>query len=155
MSKQTTTNQSETMPRVATPEQTKSDLEREIAALDMQIDTAMRELEAKRQQLAEARVAVAKRIVAAQCQIEADLIEKKIGEFVAVAAALDVAMTVAGLAAFKRLAGEIHFAGRLKQAHAAREHLIKRMLGETVHKPPFPSWSAMVEAWLIPAKKAA
>jgi hypothetical protein len=101
--KQTTNKQSETMPSdVATPEQIKSDLESEIAALDAQIESATRELEAKRHALAEARVAVAKKIVAAQRQIETELIEKKIGEFVAVAAALDHAMTAAGMAAFKR-----------------------------------------------------
>ena len=148
MSKQTTNEQSES--DVATPEQIKSDLESEIAALDAQIASATRELEAKRQQLDEARVAVAKKIVAAQRQIEADQIEKKISEFVAVAAALDVAMPVAGMAAFRKLASELHMVGRVRQAHAARESLVSRMKGETVRRMPFPTWSAMAQGWLIP-----
>jgi hypothetical protein len=156
-SKQTTNKQSaskQTTP-VATPEQIKSDLESEIAALDAQIESATRELEAKRQKLAEARVAVAIKITAAQKQIEAELIEKKISEFVAVAAALDHAMTVEAMAAFKRLASELSIAGPLKQAHAARQSLIARMLGQTVYRMPFPTWSAMAQAWLIPAKEKA
>jgi hypothetical protein len=163
VSKQTTNKQSETAPSdvvppthpAPTPEQIKSDLESEIAALDAQIESATRELEAKRQALDEARVAVAKKIVEAQRQIEADQIEKKASEFVAVAAALDDAMTAAGMAAFKRLASELSMAGRLKQASAAREHLIKRMLGQTVYKPPFANWTVMAQAWLIPAKEKA
>ena len=140
---------------VATLEQTKSNLENEIAALERQIADTATELEAKRQKLAETRAAVATKIAEVQRQIEAELIEKKIGEFVAVARALDDAMTAAGMAAFKRLASELSMAGRLKQASAAREHLIKRMLGHTVYKPPFANWSAMAAAWLIPEKKAA
>ena len=140
---------------VATLEQTKSNLENEIAALERQIADTATELEAKRQKLAETRAAVATKIAEVQRQIEAELIEKKIGEFVAVARALDNAMTAAGMAAFKRLASELSMAGRLKQASAAREHLIKRMLGQTVYKPPFANFSAMAAAWLIPTQKAA
>ena len=138
-----------------TPEEIKRDLESEIAALKQQIADTATALEGKRQKLEEARVAVAKKIVAAQRQVEAELIEKKINEFVAVAAALDHAMTVAGMAAFKKLAAELSMAGRVRQATAARESLIKRMLGETVYSMPFPNWSAMARAWLIPAQKAA
>jgi hypothetical protein len=140
---------------VKTPEEIKRDLESEIAALRQQIADTATALEGKRQKLEEARVAVAKKIVAAQRQVEAELIEKKINEFVAVAAALDHAMTVAGMAAFKKLAAELSMAGRVRQAHHARESLISRMKGESVHRMPFPSWSAMATAWLITTKEAA
>ena len=66
-------------------------------------------------------------------------------------AALDHGMTVEALGSFKRLAAELSIAGRLKQAHHAREHLIKRMLGQTVYRPPYPTWSALAQAWLLPA----
>jgi hypothetical protein len=149
--KQTTNKQSETTPSDVTPlMQIKVDLEVEIAALKQQIADTTTELETKRQQLDEARVAVAKKIVAAQRQIEADQIEKKIGEFVAVAARLDHAQTVADMASFKKLAAELCMAKRVKQAHHARESLISRMLGQSVHKPPFPNWSALAQPWLIP-----
>jgi hypothetical protein len=155
VSKQTTNEQSETLPSGVALEQTKSNLESEVAALERQIADTTTELEAKRQKLAEARAAVATRIAEVQKQIAAEQIEQKASEFVAVAAALDHAWTVDAMAAFKRLASELSMAGRLKQASAARESLIKRMLGQTVYRPPFPTWSAMAQAWLIPAKKAA
>jgi hypothetical protein len=138
------------MSKQTTNKQSASDLESEVAALDQQIAHTATELEAKRQQLTEARAAAAAKATEMRRQVEAELIEKKVGEFVAVAAALDHAMTVAGMAAFKKLASELHMAGRVRQAHAARESLVSRMKGESVHRMPFPSWSAMAAAWLIP-----
>jgi hypothetical protein len=88
-------------------------------------------------------------------QIEAELIEQKASEFLAVARRLDVAQTVADMAAFKKLAAELSMARRVKQAHHARESLIKRMQGLTVYKPPFRSWTEMAQAWIVPAQKAA
>jgi hypothetical protein len=136
---------------IATLEQTKN----EVAALEQQIADTTKELEAKRAQLTEAHAAAMAKAAEVQKQIAADQLETKIAEFVRVAASLDVGMTAAGMASFKKLAGELHFAGRLRQAHAARASLISRMNGETVYKMPHPSWSAMAAAWLIPAKKAA
>ena len=127
---------------IETLEQTKT----EVAALEQQIADTTKELEAKRAQLTEAHVAAAE----VQKQIAADQLETKIAEFIGVAAALDVAMTVAGMAAFRKLASELHMVGRVRQAHAARESLVSRMKGETVRRMPFPTWSAMAQAWLIP-----
>jgi hypothetical protein len=131
------------------------DLENDVAALEAQIESATQELEAKRQTLAAIRAAAAAQAAEVQKQIDAELIEQKIDEFIAAAGALDHGMTPEALGAFKRLAGELSLAGRLKQAHAARESLIDRMLGRTVYRMPFPSWSALARAWVIPAQEAA
>jgi hypothetical protein len=125
-----------------------SDLENDVAALEA-------ELETKRAQLAATRAAAAAKAAEVQKQIEAELIEKKIDEFIAAAAALDHGLTPEALDLFKRSAGELAMAGRLKQAHHARESLIKRMLGGTVYRPPYPTWSALAQAWIVPAEKAA
>jgi hypothetical protein len=131
-------------------EQTKLDLETEVAVLEAQIESHGIELEAKRAQLAAARVVAAAKAAERQKQIEAESIERKIGEFVAAAAKLDhYGMSAEALTTFKKLAGELSFAGRLKQAYAARESLISRQLGQTVYRPPFPSWAAMAQAWLV------
>jgi hypothetical protein len=140
---------------IVTPERIKRDLENEIAALEKQIAETGTELEAKRAKLVEARDAIEAKIAEVRNQIAGEDIERKAAEFLAVAARLDVAQTVADLAAFRRLASELSMAGRVRQAYAARESLIKRMLGETVYSMPFPNWSAMARAWLIPAQKAA
>jgi hypothetical protein len=132
-----------------TLEQTKLDLETEVAVLEAQIESTNKELEAKRAQLAAARVVAAAKAAEVAKQIEAEKLERKVVEFVAVAHQLDHGMSAAALASFKRLAGEIHFAGRLKQAYAAREHLIMRMQGTSVYRPPFPTWSELARAWLV------
>jgi hypothetical protein len=134
---------------------TNSDLENDVAALEAQVEFTTKELEAKRAKLAAMRAAAAAKAAEVQKQIEAELIEKKIGEFVAAAAALDHGMTPEALGSFKRLAGELSMAGRLKQAHHARASLIERMLGRTVYRPPYPTWSTLAQAWLIPTQKAA
>ena len=88
-------------------------------------------------------------------QIAADQIEQKVGEFFAAARALDAALTVPALGAFRRLACDLSLAGRLRQpSYAARDHLIKRMLGETVYRQPFPTWSEMAQAWIVTNKAA-
>ena len=74
-------------------------------------------------------------------------------QFVAVAHQLDHVMSAAALSSFKRLASELSFAGRLKPAFHARDHLIKRMLGETVYRPPYPTWASLSQAWLVPSEK--
>jgi hypothetical protein len=51
---------------------------------------------------------------------------------------------------FKRLAGELAMAKRLKQAHHARESLIDRMVGRTVYRMPYQTWSALARAWIVP-----
>jgi hypothetical protein len=126
------------------------DLEVDCSVLEAQIESHGKELEAKRAQLAAARVVAAAKAAERQKQIEAETLERKINEFVNVAAKLDhYGMSAEALTTFKRLASEISFAGRLKQAHAARESLISRQLGQTVYRPPFPSWAAMAQAWLV------
>jgi hypothetical protein len=156
VSKQTTNTQSETTPGdVATLEQTKNNLENEVAALERQIADTATELEAKAAKLAEARAAAESKLAEARNQIAAEEIERKAAEFLAVAARLDAAMTVDGMAAFRRLAAELSMAGRVRQAHHARESLIKRMCGQTVYQLPFANWAAMAAAWLIPAKEKA
>ena len=138
------------MSKQKPPEQTKADPETEALALEAQIASATLALEAQRAKAAEAKAAAAVQAAERQKRIEAEALEQKINMFVAAANQLDHGMTAAALATFKKLAAEIFFAGRLRQAHAAREHLIARMLGQTVYKPPYPSWSAMAQAWLIP-----
>jgi hypothetical protein len=132
-----------------------SDLENDVAALEAQIESATKELEMKRQTLAAIRAAAAAKAAEVQKQIDAELIEKKIDAFVAAAAALDHGLTPEALDLFKRLAGDLALAKRLKQAHAARESLIDRMLGRTVYRMPFPTWAALARAWIIPAQEAA
>jgi hypothetical protein len=140
---------------MSTLEQTKTDLENEVAALERQIADTATELEAKRAALADARAAAAGKIAEVQAQIAAEQIEQKAAAFLAVAASLDKGMTVEALGAFRKLASELAFAGRLKQgSYSTRESLIKRMLGETVYRMPFPTWSEMAQAWIVTRKAA-
>jgi hypothetical protein len=136
---------------VSTLERDKRDLETAIAGLEAQLESNTQELELKRQTLAATRAAAAAKLAEHNAKIEAERIEQKIVEFIATARGLDVAMTVHALGTFKTLAAELSFAGRVKQQRAARESLIKRMLGETVYPMPFPTWSAMAQAWLVSA----
>jgi hypothetical protein len=145
----------QTSNKAPTLEQIKTNIENEVVALERQIADTATELEAKQAQLAEAHASAVAEAAEVQRQIAAELVERKISEFIAVAAKLDERMTASDLMRFKHLAAELSFNKRLKQAHAAREHLIMRMNGGSVYKPPFPSWSAMASAWLIPTQKAA